>query len=317
MPLSDVAITGIGMVTPLGGSFAETSSAWISGLSAMPGQLAGLSGTAAAMRQAAVPDVSDNVKRLGGGRMLKYMSEAGLYGSLAAREALSVSDALRRFAPERIGLYAATGLAAVNPSDVQRTIDASIDDAGNFACGLFGSRGLSATNPLLSFKILANMPPCIVSIMEGIKGPNFIFSPWEGQAAAALEEAWRAVSEGEVDAALVGAADSPANPSVLVYLIQSGLISEDEFPSSGAGYLLLESSSTAERDGVRTIAYLSSVSVSNDGSGPCDPIAHRMGRMYAAAPPVLLGLSCIDHTLSCIMSGVGGQGFSALVKNAA
>ncbi len=316
MPGGEVVITGIGMVTPLGDSFTETRSAWLCGLSASVGRLGELYGTPAAGRAAAVPNIADAAGRLGGSRMLKYMSEAGLYGSLAAREALTECRAVQRFAPERIGLYAAAGLAAVNPAEVQKTIDSSIDDFGNFSCGLLGERGLSVTNPLLSFKILANMPPCIISIMECIKGPNFIFAPWEGQAAAALLEAWRAVSDGEVDAALAGAADSPAHPSVLVYLMQSGLISQDEFASSGAAYLFLESSSTARRDGVQALARISEISVSNEAGGVSDPIAHRMGRMYAAAPAVLMGLSCVDKNLGCHMRGVDGLGFSAVLEKA-
>ena len=90
------------------------------------------------------------------------MSDAAVLGCLAAREALTAARAREHFAPEAIGLYAATGLAAASVNDVRPMIEQSIDEAGKFSCKRMGERGLVATNPLLSFRILANMPPCLV-----------------------------------------------------------------------------------------------------------------------------------------------------------
>jgi hypothetical protein len=52
---------------------------------------------------------------------------------------------------------------------------------GRFDPTRFGQAGLRAVSPILSFKILSNMPLCFVSICENIQGPNGIFTPWEGQ----------------------------------------------------------------------------------------------------------------------------------------
>jgi len=238
--------------------------------------------------------------------MLKYMSDAAVLGCVAAHEALQDAGVPGRFAPERIGLYAATALAAANVQAVSTMIDASIDPQGKFSCRLLGERGLPATNPLLSFKILANMPPCLISIIEGIKGPNFIFTPWEGQTAAAILEGWQAVRTGEVDCALVGAADAAAYPSTFVYLRQSGVLQTQEFPGSGAGYVVMETRESARQAERRVYAGLTHVRLQPSAGHPVvDPLAARIGRTFAAAPAILLGLACMCAWLERTGSGRG------------
>jgi 3-oxoacyl-(acyl-carrier-protein) synthase len=301
-------MTGVGLVTPLGATAAETLRAWQAGAVAERRPLPALAGTALAGAEAAAPPEFDPAGRLGGRRMLKYMSAAAVLGCVAAREALHEAAALARFAPERIGLYAATGLAAASVDEIQGMLEASIDESGEFSELLLGQRGLAATNPLLSFKILANMPPCLISIMEGLKGPSLILTPWEGQTGAALLEAWQAVREGAVDCALAGAADSAAHPATLVYLHQAGLLAEGEAPASGAGYVVLERAATARRDGRRALAVVEAITLEADEDGmTADPLAARMGRLFAAAPAVALGLAAASGGGEFKIGGVEGQ----------
>lgn len=307
---SDVVISGIGMITPLGATAKDTAAAWQAGRFAPRRRLPELAGSALESAEVAVLPDFDPGQRLGGRRMLKYMSEAAALGCIAAREALEEADAKQRFAPEMLGLYAATGLAAASVDDIQGTLEASIDERGEFSERLLGTRGLAATNPLISFKILANMPPCLISVMEGIKGPNLIFTPWEGQAGAALLEAWLAVREGLVEGALAGAADSGAHPSTLVFLRQAGLLEVDEIPASGAAYLFLERAETAMRDGRRIHAVLEEVTLDAVENKVADPLAVRMGRLFAAAPPVLLALECLTGGQGATLCGTDGQQFS-------
>jgi 3-oxoacyl-(acyl-carrier-protein) synthase len=239
--------------------------------------------------------------------MLKYMSEAAVLGSLAAREALEEAKVRNRFSPERLGLYSGIGLAAANFGEVQRMIEESVDANGSFSCHLFGKRGLAATNPLMSFKILANIPACLISIMEQIKGPNLILTPWEGQTGAALLEAWRAVTSGEVDCALAGAADSAAYPAALVYLQKTGLLREGEYPASSAAYFVLERFETAETDRKRFYAHVESIEITNSGKETSDPLSARMGRTFAAAPALLLGIGCMDGWRKLSICGVDRQ----------
>lgn len=302
-----VVITGMGMITPLGATFAECTRTWHQGRSAARQPLPELSGTPLeGVGVATLPSINAT-ERLGSRRMLKYMSTAAVLGCLAAREALEEAHAKVRFSPERMGLYAGTGLAAANVDEVRTMVEASIDEGGRFSCRLLGERGLAATNPLLSFKILANMPPCLISIIEGIKGPNLIFTPWEGQTGAALLEAWKAVATGEVDCALTGAADHAAHPATFVYLHRAGFLRKDEYPASGAAYLVFEKRETARRDGRQIYAEIEDVSLSPSDEGVHDPLSEPMGRTFAAAPAILLGLKRMDGGARLTICGVDEQ----------
>lgn len=303
---SCVVVTGIGMIGPLGATADACVSAWREGRSAATRCLPELAGTCLADAPVGLLPPFDAAARLGGRRMLKYMSEAAVLGCLAAREALTAARARERFRPEDIGLYAATGLAAASVNDVRPMIEASIDGDGCFSCRLLGERGLAATNPLLSFRILANMPPCLVSVIEDIRGPNLIFTPWEGQGAAAIAEGWRAVAEGDVPCAVVGASDTAAAPSTFACLRQSGRLRDGEYPSSGAAYLVLERGATAARAGVPALAAVRDLRIAAAG-GVADPLAPRMGRMFAAAPATLMGLACACGLSRFSICGADGQ----------
>jgi 3-oxoacyl-(acyl-carrier-protein) synthase len=239
--------------------------------------------------------------------MLKYMSDAAVLGCLAGREALENSSAKARFSPERVGLYAGTGLATASMDEVRAMVEASIDEGGQFSCRLLGEHGLAATNPLLSFKILANMPPCLISIIECIKGPNLVFTPWEGQTGAALLEAWKAVASGEVDCALAGGADNAVHPAAFVYLHQAGLLGREEYPASGAAYLVFEKWETAKRDGRYIYAQIENVSLFPCDEGVNDPLSERVGRTFAAAPAILLGLKSMEGGGGLSICGVDRQ----------
>lgn len=302
-----VVITGMGMVTPLGATFAECVRAWREGRSAGRQPLPELNDTPLeGIGVATLPGIKP-AERLGSRRMLKYMSHAAVLGCVAAREALEDAHAKVRFSPERMGLYAGTGLATANIDEVRTMVEASIDERGQFSCRLLGERGLAATNPLLSFKILANMPPCLISIIECIKGPNLIFTPWEGQTGAALLEAWKAVAMGEVDCALAGAADNAAHPATFVYLHRAGFLRTDQYPASGAAYLVFEKLETASRDGRQIYAEIENVSLFASDEGVNDPLSEPMGRTFAAAPAILLGLKSIDGGGRLSMCGVDRQ----------
>jgi len=310
MPDRSVAVTGVGIIGALGCTAGEFALAWQQGKLAARTCLPDLAGTPLAAETVTRMPPFDAVARLGSRRMLKFMSEAATLGCLAAREALEEAGVRKRFPAERVGLYAGTGLAAANVQDVHTMVEQSIDENGQFSCQRFGERGLAATNPLLSFKILANMPPCLISVLEGIKGPNLILTPWEGQAAAAIIEGWQAVASGEVECALVGAADTPAYPSTFVYLRQAGHLTENEYPSSGAAYLVLESVASARRDGVKVHALIRDLSIGS-ATSVSDPLSRRLGRTFAAAPAILMGLACCCGMSELSICGVDGQEFRA------
>ena len=290
-----IAITGIGMVTPLGVTASETATAWQKGHVAKRKRLEIFAGTALEDAEVAMLPDFDAATAIGNRRMLKYMSDTAVLGCMAAHACLGESAALARFQPERIGLYAATGLASANLEEIEGIIAASVDERGELSERLLGERGLAVANPLLSFKILANIPACLISIIEGIKGPNLIFTPWEAQTGAAIAEGLLAVESGMVDCALVGAADNPAHPSTLAYLRQEGFIGASEYSAPGAAYLLLEREETARRDGMAIHAFINEVKISAADEKLDDPLSERMGRTYAAAPAIMAAIAAMTN----------------------
>lgn len=288
---ADVVITGVGMVTSLGTTARETAEAWRTGGTFTSRPLPDLAGTPLENAHAGMLAEFDAAMRLGGRKTLKYMSHAAMLGCVAAREAALDARLRERFRGEDAGLFAATGLAAADAHQALPLVRESIDHEGHFSTRLLGQRGLPATDPLLSFRILANMPACLISIQEGIRGPSYIFTPWEGQTGAALREAWRAVASGEVAAAITGAADTPAHPATFVYLRQSGVLRGNDVPSDAASYLVLERAETAVRDSQRIYAQLESVEVAETREAGFDPLRSRMGCAIAASPAVLLALA--------------------------
>jgi 3-oxoacyl-[acyl-carrier-protein] synthase II len=314
MDRAEVVITGIGMVSPLGATAAETAQAWRAGRSAGRRKVPELVGTRFESLEVAVLPAFDPAGRLGSRRMLKYMSEAAVLGCVAAHEAALEARLGARFVPDRVGLFAGTGLTAANLEDALPAIKASLDENGRLSCQLLGERGLAAANPLLSFKILPNMPPCLISIIEGIRGPNFVFTPWEGQTGAALVEAWAAVASGEVDCALCGGADHPVHPATAVHLARSGLLQAGEFPAAGAAYLVLERADTAVRDGRRVYAHIARAELVPSEKHAADPLAGRVGRSFAAAPAILLALAATSPDGEVAISGVDHQGFHAELR---
>lgn len=312
----EVVVTGVGMITPFGIDARDSHRSWMEGQTARTTLCPELKGSALeTMPVAALPDF-EIAERIGDRRMMKYMSFAAMLGCAAAREA-SAAAGLDRFAPERVGLFVGTGLVAAGVDEVRPMLRASVDDAGRFSCRLFGSKGLAATNPLLSFHILANMPACFVSIIEKIKGPNLIFTPWEGQTGAALIEAWRAVRSGACDAALTGAADHPTHPSTVLHLHRAGLLGPGERPASGAAYLVMETADSAAAHRRRPLAVIDEMTLEPTDDGVDDPLAARMGRSYAAAPAILTALHCLNGPGEFSLAGVDGVRFRARLGAAA
>ena len=115
-------------------------------------------------------------------KMVRLMNRDAQLAVAAARLALNDAGVTpgTTHAPEGIGLFGATGLAGLPVREVAPLIRVSASPTGEFDLTRFGQAGLKAVSPILSFKILSNMPFCFVSINENIQGPNAIYTPWEG-----------------------------------------------------------------------------------------------------------------------------------------
>ena len=228
----------------------------------------------------------------------RYVSESKLV-RLMNREAqlavaaahLALEDAglgrERNYRPEEIGLFGATGLAGLPLAEVAPLIKASAGAGGRFDAGRFGRDGLKAVRPILSFKVLSNMPLCFVSICENIQGPNAIYTPWEGQGAQAVEAAVRALDCGEARCALAGGCDVKTHELAFLGLEQQGAFASWQkrragpVPGEGAAFLVLEEEGNAAARGARIHARLSGFSLATrrKGSSGMEACAQTLGRL--------------------------------------
>lgn len=300
-----VVVTGVGLVNPLGADTAAVVAAWRAGAVAARHEHPDLPGLAVA--RTVLPPVP-------GRKLAKYCSPAAALGLVAA-DAAARAAGLARHPGERVGVFAATSLAATGWEAVAPMVERSLDADGRLDCARLGSDGLAACNPLLSFRLLPNMPACLAAIHLGLRGPNAIFTPWEGQGAAALATGWQAVLDGDCDACLCGAADHAAEPMVALHLARCGLLAPGEMPASAAAWLVLEREDTARAAGVPILARLARVAVRAGDAG--DPLAARLGRTMAAAPATALALAVLGCLPGAVrVGGVDGQELDALVEAA-
>jgi len=141
-------------------------------------------------------------------------------------------------------------------------IRASMSPIGQFDPTRFGKSGLLSVRPILSFKILSNMPVCFISICENIQGPNAVYTPWEGQGARAIETAVLAIQAGDVRCAVVGGCDVRTHELAFISLEQHGLFDSWEngaagvIPGEGAAFLVLEAAASAAARSARAYARL-------------------------------------------------------------
>jgi len=305
----EVRITGSGLVSALGASQKTTLAAVKAGEVVQGKPFSFLVGTPYSDCLAAQePDPGSCIADR---RMRKFMSRHAELAAVAAREALEEADLpARGIASGRIGLYAGTGLAAVDIAVSTKLLCASLDEDGAFSVDRFNRDGLRTIHPLWTFHTLANMPACIVSVLEGIEGDNGIYTPWEDQTAFALLEAAHALYEGTIDAAVVVASDTPSHPASMVGIASSGFLAPGEIAAPGAACLVLERPDTTAP--MRPFSRLSNLCLcasEKENAPPIDPLAPIIGRTLAAAPLLLVILAPLLG-LPCCLHGCGGHRFS-------
>ncbi len=256
-----VVITGIGSVTPLGSEPREILRRIEAGESAAASPSHFDASPFSCRVCAMVPHFEPN-RYVPEPKLLRLMNREAQLAVAAAHLALTDAgiSAGREYLPDDIGLYGATGLSGLPLADVAPLIRASTRRSGQFDPDHFGAAGLKAVNPLLSFKILGNMPVCFVSITAGIQGPNAIYTPWEGQGARAIAAGVQAIRRGDARCSLVGGSDFKAHELAVLTLEQLGVFAPwretgvGPIPAEGAVFLVIEDAEHAANRGARPYA---------------------------------------------------------------
>ncbi|MGA1871474.1 MAG: beta-ketoacyl-[acyl-carrier-protein] synthase family protein [bacterium] len=232
-------------------------------------------------------------------KLLKLMSREAQLASVAAIYALEDSGITpEEIPPERFGIYLGTGLTTGELTELAPIIENSLID-GKINLKAFGEKALCKCSPLLSFKILTNMPVCYISILLNLKGPNMVFNPWSGQVAQSIGEAFREIQNGYLDYALAGGVDSKINPISLTTLSSLEIINKNTLTSSpfgsngkgvvvseGGALIILENMELAMKRGARIYAELIGYGQATD---------YESLRMYPTASHILR--RCMESAL--------------------
>lgn len=306
-----VVITGIGLLTPLGKSPQEVLACMDRGQSAAqrpPFDTSSLlcKSFAPIVAFSAQPYVEDV-------KSLRLMSRDAQLAVAAAR--LALTDARlepgRTYAPEEIALYGSTGLTGMPAEEVGALVKHSADSDGNLDLRQFGRVTLKRVRPVLSFKILANMPICFVSIFGNIRGENGIYTPWEGHGAQAIVAGIRAIQEGSVSCAVVGGCDVRTHEFAFVSLQQLGAFrswaehGEGPVPGEGAAFLVLEEEDRALARGARVYARIPrhAMGTTSQQSPLADTFASLIAGMQMKGAGSIIAAGDGDHSIRQAESG--------------
>jgi 3-oxoacyl-(acyl-carrier-protein) synthase len=135
-------------------------------------------------------------------KLRKFMGRQDDLAVVAAGRALA-SASLAAPLGERCGLFLTVGYIPFETEDMARLLEASLEDE-RFSMARFAANAFGAINPLLTFRVLPNMPAFHVSLNFDIQGPYTVSYPGIGQFYTVLEDAWAALGSGLIDVALVG-----------------------------------------------------------------------------------------------------------------
>ena len=257
--LFDIAITGIGIVTPLGVGCSVNLDRLLAGDSAVKKEIPRGVDSCGAIASGRCPDFD-----LGGllrfPKSTKYMSRPVQLAMRAAIEAFESSGLQRgQIDPFRMAIYTASGQTGLDYTDFSKAIDfAWSDQEPDF--GLLGGMPCKLIDPYFSLRTLGNGGMALLSTEFGAKGPSGNFVHSDTAPALALQAACVDIAEGRCDAAIVGGFDSLLHPTSLFALSEAGILAGDDahfgqiVPAEGAAFFIIEKRSAALDRGANIFA---------------------------------------------------------------
>ena len=193
-----VAVTGIGVVTPLGigleafwtNVLAERVA--VQTIARFPTD--GYASTIAA-------EIADfDATAFVGAKRLRWTDRFSQFALAATR--LAIEDAAYRVAGDGTdaGVFIGSALGGLAYADEQHDV--------------FRASGLEAIRPLLAISVFGGAATCNVAMEFGLRGPNIANGNSCASGAVAIGEAFRAIARGDVRAALAGGCEAPLAPLV-------------------------------------------------------------------------------------------------------
>ena len=206
-----VAVTGIGLVTPLGVGVEETWSALVEGRSAV-GPIEDYDASSLRTRIGAEIRDLEPKKVVPNRRTLRTMTRNDVLGTVSA--VLAVKDAGLEDIEDpdgRVAVYSGSNKEISDPYDV---IDAAIgarDEDGRVDMKRFGEEAQTGVRPLFFLGGLQAASLFYISDAYKLRGPNTYFAGTAESGANAIGRGYRAILRGEADRALAGGFDNPVS----------------------------------------------------------------------------------------------------------
>ena len=284
-----VAVTGAGVVSPIGNTLTDFDSALFAGRSAVRAQALDLPGIELPPVPVARADF-DASAEIAPSRV--PLDRATAMALAAARDAARAAGLERgKFDPERLGIFWGSGMAGAATFEATcRTVYAD-------------RRRMRPTSVVTT---MPNAPVAEIALLFGARGAALAYACACASSAVAIGEAMRAIRAGWVDVAIAGGSESMLTPGVLAswqamrVLVPLGASASDAaavaaccrpFAAERNGFALgeaaaafvLESSAHAAARGVRADAMLAGYATNCDGVHITQPDASGQARAMAAA----------------------------------
>ena len=268
-----IAVTGIGLVTPLGLTAQETVRRVLrneTGIANGP--------DSEGVALACVP-AFDLTKMLRNPKNLKLMSRPVRMGLLAVREAF-VQSGLESgaVASDRLGVYVGSGQTGTEYDEFFKALTLAWEGDREMDFKHLGGMPSRVLDRYFSLRTLANAGVAAISTEFGARGSNSNYVQSESAPAVALYNACQDLLEERCDAAIVCGYDSLVITSSVTAFRNVGLLSEGGWSASytpfgmgrsgivlgeGAGCLVLERRASSDARGVETRAEIEGVGLAS------------------------------------------------------
>ncbi len=280
--LFDIAITGIGIVTPLGIGRSVNLERLLAGDTAVKNEIPLGVEACGAIASARCPDF-DLSGLLRFPKAIKYMSRPVQLAMRAAIEAFESSGLERgQIDPYRMAIFTASGQTGLDYTDFSKAIDFAWKSEEEPDFGQLGGMPTKLIDPYFSLRTLGNGGMALLSTEFCAKGPSGNFVHSETAPALALQAACVEIAEGRSDVAIVGGFDSLLHPTSLFALSEAGVLTGDAthfgqiVPAEAAAFFVIERRSDAVERGANIFGEILGIECSLEP--PARNREHSLGR---------------------------------------
>ncbi len=250
-----IVITGLGIVSPIGIGISENWERYLSGISGIKEfEVDGMDSITYAGKVSDC-ELEPFIPEAKKGKVDRFTS----FALAAANLALNDAKIGNGFDKEKIGVFIGSAFSGLNI--IEKQIKTLYVD------------GPRRVHPLLMQNNLTNAPSGEIAIEFNLKGPNIGFSCGACSGIYSIIQAFNALQEHDIDAMVVGGTEAPLLPKVFEELKTKGLFNENNrglnrtscpfdiarrgfILSEGAGIVILETLSSAEKRGAKVYGEL-------------------------------------------------------------